>query len=179
MIKRLEERKILESKRFQIKEVDIEFSSGEKATHEIVDSGIQGVTVVPITKDGNVLLVREYLTGANEYQLGLCKGGIEKGATPEETADRELQEEVGYKAGRLDKLGDFFLHPAYTTAKTHIFLARNLKESKLVGDEVEELEVVPYPFKDFVNLIDEGKLHDVRIIAALYLAKRFMDNERD
>ena len=178
MIKKLGEQVILESKRFQIKEVELEFSSGQRATHEIVDSGTQGITVVPITEDGNVLMIKEYLTGAGEYQLGLCKGGIEKGITPEETASKELQEEVGYKAGRLDKLGAFFLHPAYSTAKTHIFLARDLTKSKLVGDEIEELEVVPYPFKDFEKLIDEGELHDVRIIAALYLAKRFLDKEK-
>ncbi len=178
MVKRLGERIIFESKHFQIKEVDLEFASGKRMTHEIVDNNMQGVTIVPINKDGTVFLVREYLTGAGEYQLGLCKGGIEPGHTPEETAQRELQEEVGYKAGRLDKLGEVFLHPAYTTAKTHIFLARDLQESKLVGDEGEELEVMPYPFKDFEKLIDFGEIHDARIIAALYLAKRFLDKEK-
>jgi len=164
MPKRIGERTIAKSKHFEIKEVDLEFSSGKRMIHEIVDNGMQGVTIVPIT-------------GAGEYQLGLCKGGIELGHTPEETAQRELQEEVGYKAGRLDKLAEVFLHPAYTTAKTHIFLARDLKESKLVGDEGEELEVVSYPFKDFEKLIDSGEIHDARIIAALYLAKRFLDKE--
>ena len=177
MPKRIGERTIAKSKHFEIKEVDLEFSSGKRMIHEIVDNGMQGVTIVPINKDGTVFLVREYLTGAGEYQLGLCKGGIELGHTPEETAQRELQEEVGYKAGRLDKLAEVFLHPAYTTAKTHIFLARDLKESKLVGDEGEELEVVSYPFKDFEKLIDSGEIHDARIIAALYLAKRFLDKE--
>jgi ADP-ribose diphosphatase len=177
MPKRIGERTIVKTKHFEIKEVDLEFSSSKRKTHEIVDSGMQGVTIVPINKDGTVFLVREYLTGAGEYQLGLCKGGIEPGHTPEETAQRELQEEVGYKAGRLDKLAEAFLHPAYTTAKTHIFLARDLQKSKLAGDEGEELEVVPYPFKDFEKLIDSGEIHDARIIAALFLAKRFLEKE--
>jgi ADP-ribose diphosphatase len=179
MPKRIGERIIAKSKHFDIKEVDLEFSSGKRMTHEIVDNNMQGVTIVPIDKDGTVFFVREYLTGAGEYQLGLCKGGIEPGQNPEDTANRELQEEVGYKAGRLDKLAEVFLHPAYTTAKTHIFLARDLKESKLVGDEGEELEVVPYPFKDFEKLIDSKEIHDARIIAALYLAKRFVDKESE
>lgn len=123
--------------------------------------------------------MREYLSGAGEYELGLCKGGIEAGQKPEETAQRELREEVGYKAGRLDKLAELFLHPAYTTSKTHIFLARDLEESKLEGDEGEELEVIPYPFKDFAKLIDNREIHDARIIAALYLTKRFLDKEGD
>ncbi len=179
MPKRIGERTVAKSKHFEIKEVDLEFSSGKRRTHEIVDNDMQGVTLVPIKEDGTILFVREYLTGAGEYQLGLCKGGIELGHTPEETAQRELQEEVGYKAGRLDKLAEAFLHPAYTTAKTHIFLARDLKASKLTGDEGEELEVVPYPFKDFEKLIDNKVIHDARIIAALYLAKRFLEKEKN
>src|SRR3989344_9422899 len=106
MPKRLGERTIAKSKHFEIKEVDLEFSSGKRMTHEIVDNNMQGVTIVPLTEDGNILFVREYLTGAGGYQLGLCKGGIEPGHTPEETAQRELQEEVGYKAGKLDKLAE-------------------------------------------------------------------------
>lgn len=179
MPKRVGERTIAKTRNFEIKEVDLEFSSGKRKTHEIVDSNMQGVTVVPIMEDGTILFVREYHTGAGEYQLGLCKGGIELGHSPEETAQRELQEEVGYKAGRLDKLVEVFLHPAYTTAKTHIFLARDLQKSKLAGDEGEELEVVPYPFKDFEKLIDSKEIHDARIIAALYLAKRFLDKEKN
>ena len=174
MPKRIGERIVAKSRNFEIKEVDLEFSAGKRKTHEIVDNSMQGVTVVPIGKDGTVFFVREYFAGAGEYQLGLCKGGIEPGYTPEETAQKELQEEVGYKAGRLDKLAEVFLHPAYSTAKTHIFLARDLQESKLAGDEGEELEVVPYPFKDVEKLIDSGEIHDARIIAALYLAKRFL-----
>ncbi len=178
MIKRIGEKTIYESKNFKIQEVNLELSSGKRITHQITSSSIHGVTVVPLTKDGDVLFVREYHTGANEYMLGLCKGGIERGDTPENTANRELQEEVGYKAGSLEKLGELFLHPAYSTAKTHIFLARDLIKSKLAGDDGEEIEVVPYPFRDFEKLIDAKEIHDARIIAALYLAKRFLGKER-
>ena len=179
MPKRIGERIVAKTKHFEIREVDLEFSSGRRAIHEIVDSNMQGVTVVPLLQDGTVLLVREYLTGAGEYQLELCKGGIEPGHTPEETAQRELQEEVGYRAGRLDKLAEVFLHPGYTTSKSYIFLARDLQKSKLVGDEGEELEVVLYPFDDFEKLIDSGEIRDARIIAALYLAKRFLEKEAE
>lgn len=179
MPKKIGERTIAKTKHFHIKEIELEFASGKRRTHEIVYNDVHGVTVVPLTKDGNILLVREYATGAGEYQLGLCKGGIEPGQSPEETAQRELQEEVGYKANRLDKLAEVFLHPGYSTAKSHIFLARELQESKLAGDEGEELEVVPYPFQDVGKLIDQGEIRDARIIAALYLAKRFLDKEKN
>ena len=58
-------------------------------------------------------------------------------------------------------------------------MARDLQENKLAGDEEEELEVVPYPFKDVEKLIDSGEIHDARIIAALYLAKRFLEKEKN
>lgn len=90
------------------------------------------------------------------------------------TANEELQEEISFKAGKLDKLGTLTMSPGYLTQRTHVFLAGNLTESKLEGDEEEALEVVYYPFDKFEELIDQGKLTEARMIAALYLTKRFL-----
>jgi len=176
MPKRTGERKIFQSRIFSVKEINLEFDSGQKATYDIIEGG-DGAMVVPFLDKDTILFVREYHAARDEYQLGLCKGGIKKGKTPEETAIQELQEEVGYTAKRLDKLGIFTIMPGYLADRTHLFLARELSPSKLQGDEVEELEVIPYSFDRFEELIDKGEIKEARVISALYLAKRFLERE--
>lgn len=174
MPKRLGERKLFESRIFCIKEVDLGFSSGKRKSYEFLDWG-NSVMAVALLDTKTLLLVREYHAAVGEYQLGLCKGALDKGKNPKEVMNKELQEEIGYKAKRLDQLAIFTSSPGYSTQKTHIFLARDLIKSKLKGDEEEELEVATYPFERFEELIDRGELTEARMIAALYLAKRFLE----
>ena len=110
--------------------------------------------------------------------MGLPKGKIDRGHNNLTTANKELQEEIGFKAGKLDKLGTVTMSPGYLTQRTHIFLARELTESKLAGDEEESLELIYYPFNKFEELIEEGKLTEARMIAAFYLAKRFLEKPK-
>jgi ADP-ribose diphosphatase len=104
----------------------------------------------------------------------LPKGRIDEGSDDLKTANKELQEEVGLKAGKIDKLGVLTMTPGYSTQKVHVFLARDLSESKLEGDEFEGLEIVKHPFEKFEELIESGKLTEARAIAALYLARKFL-----
>ncbi|MDO8470771.1 MAG: ADP compounds hydrolase NudE [bacterium] len=177
MPKRLRERNIFSSKQFTIKEIDLLLENGKEVTYEISDVG-ESVMVVPMVDEGTVLLINEYHAGIDEYQVGLCKGAIEKGQTPSEAAQKELQEEVGYKAGRLEELAVLTSSPGYSTHKTHIFLARDLQESRLQGDEEEELQVIPHSLATFEDLIDKGQLTEARMIAALYLARRVLSKRR-
>ncbi|HCM36443.1 MAG TPA: ADP compounds hydrolase NudE [Candidatus Wildermuthbacteria bacterium] len=176
MPKRLGEKEIFKSRIFTIKEAELEFASGRKVKHEFLDLG-DSVMVVPIAEDGTLLLINEYHTAINEFQLGLCKGALHKGEDPRERANTELQEEVGHKAQKLDELIVLNAFPGYQTNKTFVYLARDLVKSKLAGDvDEEELEVFPYPFLDFEKLIEDGRLKEARAIAALYLAKKFLNN---
>ncbi|MBI3335687.1 MAG: ADP compounds hydrolase NudE [Candidatus Portnoybacteria bacterium] len=178
MPKRLGERILFESRIFCVKEVDLELSSGKRVSYEFLDWG-NSVMAVPLVSRDTLLLVKEYHAAVGEYQLGLCKGALDKGKDPKEVMNKELQEEIGYRAKRLDELAILTSSPGYSTQKTHIFLARDLVKSKLEGDEAEELEVVPCPFSKFEELIDKGELSEARMITALYLAKRFLKNNQE
>lgn len=173
MPRRVGEKVIFKTKLFTLKDIDIEFDH-KKVTYQILEKADTSL-IVPITEKGQLILVKEYFYAIDEYQLGLPKGKIDPGHNDLTTANKELQEEIGFKAGKLDKLGTVTMSPGYLTQKTHIFLARKLTESKLDGDEEEALEVVYYPFDKFEELIDQGKLTEARMIAALYLAKRFLE----
>jgi ADP-ribose diphosphatase len=173
MPKRVGEKVIFQTKLFTLKDIDIEFDH-KKVTYQILEKRDTAL-IVPINKKGELVLIKEYFYAIDEYQIGVPKGSIDQGHDELTTANKELQEEIGYKAGRLDKLGTVTMSPGYLTQKTHIFLARDLTESKLDGDEEETLEVIYYPFDKFEDLINQGKLTEARMIAALYLAKRFLE----
>lgn len=173
MVKRQNEKEIFKSKIFTIKELELELESGKRVTRQILEKG-DSALIVPITNNKELILVKEYFPAINEYQLGLPKGRIDPGMDAFATANKELQEEIGYKAKKLDELAVLTLSPGYITQKTHIFLARELVESKLVGDELEELEIVLYPFDKFEELFTQKKITEARMIAALYLARKFL-----
>ncbi|HVZ67544.1 MAG TPA: NUDIX domain-containing protein [Patescibacteria group bacterium] len=173
MPKLLSEKTVFETKYIHVNETKVKLSSGELATYHYLYLG-ESAMMVPINDKGEVILIREYFQTLDAIQLSLPKGRLEKGYNARQTANKELQEEIGYKAGKLDKLAVLTAAPGYVKLKTHVFLARDLKESKLQGDWDEEIELVPTSFKDIDKLIEKGKITEARVITALLLAKRYL-----
>ncbi|MDE2025295.1 MAG: NUDIX domain-containing protein [Patescibacteria group bacterium] len=168
MIKRVGERVIFQTKLFTVKDIDLQAPKGN-VTFQIVEKKDTALIVPIIGED--VILIKEYFAAIDAYSLSVPKGRVEEGNNPLDTANKELQEEIGYKAGRLEQLTTFTLSPGYLAQKTHVFLAEELTESKLEGDEIEEVEIVRYPFAKFEELIGKGDLSEARVIAALFLAR--------
>lgn len=157
---------------FRVEQLDLEFANGEHRTYErLISRGVGAVIVVAMPDDDHVLLIREYACGVHRYELGLPKGRLEPGESFTEGANRELQEECGFAARDLSELGHLTLAPGYMTHRTHVILARDLYESRLPGDEPEEIEVVTWPMNDLVSLIRRDDCTEGRTIAALYMAR--------
>ena len=168
-------RRLVEQSRFlQVEQVDLEFSNGERRTHErLRTSGFGAVIIVPMLDDETVLLVREYATGIEGYELGLPKGRLDRDEAVEQGANRELKEEVGYGARDLQVLTTLAVSPTYMSAMTHVVLARSLYPERLPGDEPEQLEVVPWRLTELHTLLREPEVSDGRSIAALFIAANF------
>ncbi len=163
---------IARSRLFSIETVDLQFSNGNTAQYERARSQlVGGVLVVPVTVDGEVLLIREYQVGPDAYELVLPKGGIEVGETPLEAANRELMEEVGRGAQSLELLKVMTLAPAMMSHRTHLVLATDLYPALAEGDEHEPLEVVPWPLDDLPALVAREDFTEARSLAALVLAQ--------
>lgn len=165
------------SRIFEIKEVPITFSNGATLDAQYLDR-YDGVMAVPIDPDGNVVFVNEYAPATDRYELGLPKGKLEADVNPREHVQIELQEEINYKAGKLNLLAELVVSPGYSTRTNYIYLARDLQVSNVQGDESEPLEIVLHPFDDFEHLIKMGRLREARMISALYLARKFMQDEQ-
>jgi ADP-ribose diphosphatase len=136
-----------------------------------------GALAVPITEQGEVLLITEHSIAYDQPVLYLPGGVVEPGEQPLEAVNRELQEEIGFKAGRLDLLGQVHPFIKYMKLRLSIYLARDLQVSWLKGDEEWAIKVERAPLADFESLIAAGRLHDSNVIAALYLARRFLGKE--
>ncbi len=167
------------SKLFTIEQLDLEFSNGQRRRYERLRSqGLGAVIVVAMKDDETVLLVREYAAGLHHYEIGLVKGRLEPGESILEAAQRELQEEAGVAARDLVELTELSLAPGYMTHVTHVVLARDLYPSRLEGDEPEEMEVVPWPMSDLMELTARPDCTEGRSIAALYIARDHIRQEQ-
>ena len=160
---------------FHQEHLDLEFSNGERRRFQrLVSHGHGAVVVVPMLDDDTVLLVREYAAGVHRYELGLVKGRIDAGESPEQAADRELKEEAGYGARRVQVLRGLTLAPTYMSHVSWLVLARDLYPEKLPGDEPEELEVIPWKLQDLEQLMLRDDFSEGRSLAALFIARAWL-----
>ena len=165
-------KQVAKSRLFSIEQVDLTFTNGEKREYERMSGKGRGaVMIVPMLDQHTMLLVREYCGGTHTYELGFPKGLIDAGESTAEAANRELKEEVGYGAQTLTSMQTLTMAPAFFDAKMTIFLAENLYPEKLLGDEPEALELIPWPLADYRQLMQEPDFNEARSFAALLLVK--------
>ena len=119
---------------------EVELPDGQHGKRELVRHP-GAVAIVALDPDQNVLLVRQYRIAADRILSEIPAGTLNPGEDPQVCAIRELQEETAYKPGQIEKIGGIFVAPGYTTEFIHLYLATDLSESRLPGDEDEFIEV--------------------------------------
>lgn len=158
-----------------VEELDLEFSNGERRRYRrLVAQGPGAVIVVAMPDPEHVLLVREYAAGMQRYELGPVKGAIDPGECAIEAGNRELMEEAGFGAKRLELLRELAQSPSYMTHTAQVVLARDLYEKRLPGDEPELMEVVRWPLAKLGELVTREDVSDGRAIAALFIAREWL-----
>ena len=174
----LETKTVARSRLFSIETLKLRFSNGVERLYERLPArGRQAVIVVAINTDNEVILVREYLAGLHRYELNLPKGTVDPGETFEEAANRELKEEAGFGARKLDYVRQITLAPAYMGFSIHVILARDLYPESLPGDDPEIMEVKKWRLQEADQLVMSELLSESRSIAALKLAEVFIERE--
>jgi ADP-ribose pyrophosphatase len=165
--------KIYSGRIINLKVHQVKLPNGEEAKREVVEHP-GAVAIVAFDADGNVLLVRQFRLAAGKILSEIPAGTLNRGEDPRECAIRELQEETGYKPGKLEALGGIYVAPGYTTEFIHLFLATELTESKLTMDADEFIEVDHVPFKDLLAMIDRGEIVDAKSNVSLMRVARRM-----
>lgn len=136
---------------------------------EVVHHGGSAV-IVPVFDDGTVALVRQYRHPAVRYLLEVPAGTLADGERPDAGAERELQEELGLIAGRMEKLSEFFVSPGFCEEKMWVYLATQLVQGQQRLEEDEVLEVVRLPLAEALEMIASGEIQDAKTIIGLMLA---------
>lgn len=168
----LETRLIARSRLFGIEEMQLRFSNGEERTYERLRTPpMPGIMLVPMLDDDQVVMIREYGAGLEDYQLTLPKGSLDKGEDWREAGVRELKEEAGYGAHKLTLLKRMSLSPGYMGHRITVALAQDLYEEKLPADEPEQPAVIVWRLSELDSLIERDDCTEARVIAALYMAR--------
>ena len=160
------------SRMFTIETVDLRFANGARAQYErLLAAGDGAVMVAAIARDC-MIMIREYAAGSGRYELGFVKGRIDSGETPQQAAQRELREEIGFGANQLSFLRRVDSAPAYTKFVLHIFTAADLFPHKLAGDEAEPPQIVEWPLARLHELYEHPEVNDARVLLTLCLLEK-------
>ncbi len=168
----LESKLVYEGREVKLRLDTVVLPSGRKTTREVVEH-VDCVAVVALDSEDNVLLVRQFRKPAERVLLEIPAGGIEPGEQPIQCALRELEEETGYIAGKLERLGGFYSSPGFCTEYLYLFLATELQKGASGAEEDEAIEVVPIPLAEIPNLISSGEICDAKSIAGFFALLRY------
>jgi 8-oxo-dGTP pyrophosphatase MutT (NUDIX family) len=128
------------------------------------------INVIPITKNGTIILVEQYRHGIHDASLEIPGGVVDDGEEPIQAAKRELLEETGYSSTKWKKMGRVSTNPAIMTNYCETWLAEDcVLTNDINPDDFEDLKVVEMPVNDLMSLIKEGTVHHALIVAAIGL----------
>ena len=173
--KTLKSETVYEGKAFDVRREQLLLPDGKTTWFDIVIHP-GAVTLIPIDRLGRILFVRQYRHAVGKELLELPAGTLNVGEEPAACALREVREEIGMSAGKLEKVGEFYLVPGYSTEYMHLYLASDLQIDPLPGDEDEFITVEAIPLDALPDLISQGVLQDAKSLAALSLAEPYLKN---
>jgi ADP-ribose pyrophosphatase len=169
---------LMQGRAFRIRRDTLKTPDQRETKFEIIDHG-GSVILVPVDENGQVLFVRQYRHAAGKDLLELPAGTRDGDEPYEECAAREIREETGMQAGRLEKVGEFYLAPGYSTEFMVVYLATDLSPNPLEADEDEFLVVEKMPVKQALQLAEQGNMPDAKSLAALFLARPWLEKYTD
>ena len=158
---------------FNVRRDEVRLPNQRTTQLDIIEH-VGAVTILPLDDEGRILFVRQYRHAAGRELLELPAGTLHAGEPAETCALREIREETGYAAGKMIKLGEFFLAPGYSTEYMVVFLATQLKHDPLPGDLDEFITVQPIAIEQAYSMALRGEVLDGKSLAGLLLARAYL-----
>jgi ADP-ribose pyrophosphatase len=168
---RLRSEKLFETPYFVLRSDRLRLPDGVIKDPYYVIERPDAAIIFPLTKEGEIILVRQFRPPLERMELGLPAGLVEPGEKPGAAARRELLEETGYAGGEWEPLGSLASSPSLKDNWAYLFLARGVAETSAPDpDEHELVEVVRVPVEDILGLIRGGQIVSSSGVAAIMLA---------
>jgi ADP-ribose pyrophosphatase len=155
--------------RWVVSEVDL--PNGKRVTLETLHHP-GAAAIVPFVAPGRILLLRQYRHAVGGYLWEVPAGKLERGEPPEVCAARELEEETGYRAGRIEPTGSIVTAPGFTDERIWLFRAYDLVPGRVAHEHAEVIEVHAFSLVEALAMVDRGDVIDAKTIAALFHAAR-------
>jgi len=159
---------IYEGRIFEVRVDTIREGKIEYKREIVVHRG--SAVIVPVFEDGTVALVRQYRHAAGKYLLEVPAGSLDVGEDPLTGAQRELEEEIGYRAGNVEKIAEFYVSPGFLTEKMFVYLATELTETSQNLEEDELIEIERLTFEQALDKIRSVEIEDAKTIVGLTFA---------
>lgn len=147
----------------RIREGEIEYE------REII-SHYGSAVIIPVFADKTIALVKQYRHAAEKFLWEIPAGSLEKGENPKEGAARELEEEIGVTAKKMEKLSEFYVSPGFLSEKMFVFLATELTKTSQNLEEDELIEVGKFTFPEAFQMIHRNEIEDAKTIVGIILA---------
>jgi ADP-ribose pyrophosphatase len=172
----ISEETVFRGKVFDVEIQQVRLMDGTHSVRELVHhSG--GACVVPVDENGNVYLIRQYRKSFESETLEIPSGKLEPDEDPFHCAVRELKEETGLEADRIESLGEIYPTPGYCDEVIHIYLATGLKSGKQNLDPGEFLRVLRMPIEHVLAAIFDDRIKDAKTVVGLLKAKELLKVE--
>jgi ADP-ribose pyrophosphatase len=169
--------KIFSGKVFDIQVDEIEYDSGNGGVREIVFHP-GGAVALPVTAEGKIILVKQFRYPLQVTVLELPAGKLDEGEDPEICAVRELEEETGFKAGRVSKLGAIYTSPGFCSEILHIYLAEDLTKGSHNREEGEvDMEVLKFSIDEIEDKIRSGEIVDSKTICGIHYYRLYREQQ--
>ncbi len=166
----LSSQQIFKGKILTVKLDHVLLENGHRSTREVVFHP-GAVAVLPVLDDGSLILVKQFRYPIGMELLEVPAGKLDEGESPEQCAKRELEEETGYKAEKIEFLGCIFTTPGFSNERIYLYTAENLikTQQKLDHDEILKVEILKA--SEVVAMALKGEIIDAKTLALIFLAK--------
>jgi len=169
--KTLSTRSIYSNKWISLREDLVELPDKRTTIYGVVTCG-HCVGILPFVDPDTVLLIRQYRYVARRVTWEMPTGGVHAGESLEQAAQRELAEEIGYRASRLVPVSTYHTSKSVVDETAHLFLGEEMTKVQVARDETEFIEVRPFPFRRVLEMVFSGEIVDGMTIIAVLLAAR-------
>lgn len=159
---------LLRAKRFYVEEVEEPLRGGGTSPRHVVRHP-GAVAIIPVLDDGRICLIRNRRVSVDRELIEIPAGTLEPGEDPKETAFRELREETGYRAGRMEPLHAFFLSPGILDERMHVFVATQLVFESTALEPGEFIENLIVSLSEALAMCRDGTIEDAKSLVGLML----------